>query len=305
MATTDNIQLAELRSLVASATHGDGNHNTAISSLCLVRYSASLTPIVGVLSPALCVSAQGRKELLVGDEVYSYGPGYYLVTPFELPTSARILGATRANPYLGLRLDFDPARLRPLIEEAGLSVSSSKAFERGLYVACAPTALIDAVLRLVRLLQHPAEIPIFAPMIEREILFRLLLDKASAVLHHIAESESQSQGIAVAVAWLRNNYHESMRIEQLAKRAGMSVSSFHHWFRKITGMSPLQYQKQLRLQEARTILRNERLDVGSVSRRVGYESSSHFSREYSRLFGMPPVREVHKAPPRPQNFDAP
>jgi transcriptional regulator GlxA family with amidase domain len=137
---------------------------------------------------------------------------------------------------------------------------------------------------------------VLAPMIEREILFRLLLDRSSAVLHRIAQAESQPQRIAVAIAWLRNNYRQAIRIEDLARRAGMSASSFHQWFGDITGMSPLQYQKQLRLQEARSILRNERLDVGTVSRRVGYESSSQFSREYSRLFGNPPVREIRMGP---------
>lgn len=247
-----------------------------------------------LLSHALCIAAQGQKEVLRGDEVHSYGPSQCLVSPFDFPVSARILGATPDKPFLGLKWEFDPTRIRPLIEEAHLSPPPGKTLDRGLYVATTTSVLLDAILRLVRLLQYPAEIPILAPMIEREILFRLLLDKNGAVSHHMAETESQSQRIAVAITWLRKKYHQPMRVDQLARQVGMSVSSFHHWFRTITGMSPLQYQKPLRLQEARTILRNERLDVGSVSRRVGYESSSQFSREYSRLFGTPPVRESNK-----------
>jgi transcriptional regulator GlxA family with amidase domain len=152
--------------------------------------------------------------------------------------------------------------------------------------------LLDAVLRLVRLLQSPAEISVLAPMIEREILFRLLLEEGSIVLHRLAQANSPPQRIGIAIVWLRNHFRESLRVEDLARRSGMSASSFHQWFRAITGMSPLQYQKRLRLQEARSILRNDREDVGTVSRRVGYESSSQFSREYSRLFGNPPVRDV-------------
>jgi transcriptional regulator GlxA family with amidase domain len=154
--------------------------------------------------------------------------------------------------------------------------------------------LLDALLRLVRLLQSPAEIPVLAPMIEREILFRLLLEEGSGGLHFMAQADSPPQRISIAIVWLRKHFHESFRVDDLARRAGMSGSTFRQWFRRITGMSPLQYQKQLRLQEARSILRNERKDVATVSRRVGYESCSQFSREYRRLFGNPPVREVSK-----------
>jgi AraC-like DNA-binding protein len=278
-------------------TTRDGENQTAIPSLCLIRYSSSLTPLLGVLSPALCIAAQGHKEVVLGEEVYSYGPGHHLVSSFELPTLARILGATPGKPYLGLRLHFEPASIAPLMEEARLPARTGGEPERGLYLAPTPPALLDAVLRLMRLLQYPVEIPVLAPMIEREILFRLLLDESSAVLHRIAQAESPPQRIGAAIAWLRNHFREAIRIDDLARQAGMSASGFHQWFRGITGMSPLQYQKQLRLQEARSMLRSERLDVGSVSRRVGYESSSQFSREYSRLFGHPPVSEVLRKTP--------
>jgi transcriptional regulator GlxA family with amidase domain len=175
-----------------------------------------------------------------------------------------------------------------------LTAPSQGPSERGLYLAPTSPCLLDAVLRLIRLLQRPVEISVLAPMIEREILFRLLLEESSAVLHHMAQAESQPQRIALAIVWLRKHFRESFRIDDLARQAGMSTSSFHQWFREITGMSPLQYQKQLRLQEARIILRNARKDVGTVSRCVGYASSSQFSREYSRLFGTPPVREISK-----------
>jgi AraC-like DNA-binding protein len=285
-------QVSELRDLIAQLTPRDGAHQTAIASLRLMRYSFSLQPVCGVLSPTLGICAQGRKELLLGDEeVYPYGPGQHFVTSFELPLSARILGATPAKPYLGLALQFNLASVRALIEEARLPTPADGASKRGFYVAPTPPCLLDAVLRLVRLLRRPVEIAVLAPMIEREILFRLLLEASSAVLHRLAQAESHPQRISVAVVWLRKHFRKAFRIDDLARQAGMSTSSFHHWFREITGMSPLQYQKQLRLQEARSILRNERKDVGTVSRRVGYESRSQFSREYSRLFGNPPVNE--------------
>jgi len=293
MGTRDNTQVSELRDLIAQLTSRDGAHQTAITSLRLMRYSFSLPPLCGLLSTALGICAQGQKELLLGDkEVYAYGPGQYFVTSFELPLSARILGATPAKPYLGLALQFNLTSIRALIEEARLPTPAEGAFKRGLYVSPAAPSLLDAVLRLVRLLLRPVEIPVLAPMIEREILFRLLLDKSSVILHRMAQADSQPQRIAVAIVWLRKHFREAFRVHDLARKAGMSTSSFHQWFREITGMSPLQFQKQLRLQEARSILRNEQKDVGTVSRRVGYESSSQFSREYSRLFGNPPIQEV-------------
>jgi len=293
MGTTDGTQASELRDLIAHLAPRDGDHPTAIASLYVARHSSSMMPQFRVLSPAICMAAQGQKELLLGDEeVYTQAPDHHIVASAEVPVSVRILGATVAKPYLGLWLHFDLRSLRSLIEEARLPAPVAAASARGIYVSRTSPALLDAVLRLVRLLQSPAEISVLAPMIEREILFRLLLDETGVVLHRMAQANSPSQRIGTALVWLRKHFRESFRVEELARRAGMSASSFHQWFREITGMSPLQYQKQLRLQEARSILRNDREDVGTVSRRVGYESSSQFSREYSRLFGNPPVREV-------------
>jgi len=293
MQTSDDMHASELRDLIARLTGNDGVHQTAIASLYLIRYSLSKSPDFGVIYPGLCMVAQGQKELLLGSEVFSNCPGQYLVSSAEIPLSARVVGATPAKPHLSLILHFDLLSLRSLIEEAQLPTPpGGGASQRGIYVSRTWPALLDAVLRLVRLLQSPAEIPVLGPMIEREILFRLLLDESSAVLHRTAQADSQPQRIGVAIVWLKRHFREAFSIDDLARRVGMSTSSFHQWFRNITGMSPLQYQKQLRLQEARSILRNERKDVGTVSRHVGYESSSQFSREYSRLFGNPPMREI-------------
>lgn len=295
--TSDGQQTAELRDLIARLAGRDGVHQTAIPFLYLIRYSVSKSPDFGVIYPGLCIVAQGQKELLLGGEVFANRPGQYLVSSAEIPLSARVVGATSAKPHLGLILHFDLASLRSLIEEARLPSPPGGALQRGIYVSRTGAALLDAVWRLVRLLQSPAEIPVLAPMIEREILFRLLQDESSVVLHQVARANSPPQRIGVSIVWLKKHFRESLRVEDLARRVGMSTSGFHQWFRNITGMSPLQYQKQLRLQEARSILRNERKDVGTVSRRVGYESPSQFSREYSRLFGNPPVLEISEGLP--------
>ena len=290
-------QVLELGELIMRSTGRDGVHQTAIRSLYLIRYSSSKPPDFGVIYPGLCIVAQGQKELLLGEEVFSNSPGQYLVSSAEIPLSARVVRATLSRPHLGLILHFDLLNLRSLIEEAQLPTPPGGTSQRGIYVSRIRPALLDAVLRLVRLLQSPAEIPVLAPMIQREILFRLLLDESSVVLHRVAQANSQPQRIGVAIVWLKKHFREAFPIDELARRVGMSPSSFHQWFRDITGMSPLQYQKQLRLQEARSLLRNEPEDVGTISRRVGYESSSQFSREYSRLFGNPPVREISKGSP--------
>jgi AraC-like DNA-binding protein len=289
---SDGTQLSGLRDLIARFAGREGDQQTAIASLYLVRYSSCLSPDFGVVTPGLCVVAQGQKELLLKGEVYASCPGQYVVASAEIPVSARVLGATPAQPHLGLRFNFDLTSLRSLIEDAGLSPPPGGVSQRGLYSSPIRPALLDAVLRLVRLLQSPAEIPVLAPLIEREILYRLLLDENSVALHHMAQANSSPHRIGVAIVWLKKHFREQFRIEDLARRVGMSASSFHQWFNGITGMSPLQYQKQLRLQEARSLLRNERKDVATVSRRVGYESASQFSREYSRLFGHPPVGEI-------------
>jgi AraC-like DNA-binding protein len=294
MGTSDATQVSELRDRIAQFARRDGDHQTSIASLCLIRHSASVTPEFILLSPALCIAAQGQKEFLLGKDGYAVGPGHHLVASTHLPVSARILEGTQVKPFLGLRLSFQLTSIRSLIEEARLPTPVAGTSMRGLYASRTAPPLLDALLRLVRLLQSPAEIPVLAPMIEREILFRLLLEESSVGLHLMAQADSPPQRINIAIVWLRKHFHESFRVDDLARRAGMSGSSFRQWFRKITGMSPLQYQKQLRLQEARNILRNERRDVATVSRRVGYESCSQFSREYSRLFGNPPVREVSK-----------
>ena len=295
MGTINGMQLSELRDLIAQLAPRDGESPTAIPSLDLIRWSSSVTPDFRSIGPSLCLAVQGHEEVLLGEEErYLAEPDHHIVVSAALPVSARFPGATVAKPYLGLRLRLDLGSVRSVLEEARVPTPAAGATPRGLYVSRTAASLLDAVLRMVRLLRSPAEIPVLTPLIEREILYRLLLDESSAGLHRMAQADSPPQRISRAIACLKDHFRESLRVGDLAREAGMSNSSFHQRFRDLTGMSPLQYQKQLRLQEARKILRNERKDVGTVSRSVGYESPSQFSREYSRLFGNPPVREVSK-----------
>ena len=225
MATGDGSQLSELRDLIARLAGREGDQQTAIASLYLVRYSLCLSPDFGVLTPGLCIVAQGQKELLMSDEVYANTPGHYVVASAEIPVSARVVGATRSKPYLGLRLDLDLTSLRSLMEEARLPSPVAGAPARGLYVSPTAPSLLDAALRLVRLLQSPAEIPVLAPMIEREILFRLLLDESRVVLHRIAQADSPPQRISIAIVWLRKPSQRLLAVQWPPARVRRGSSS--------------------------------------------------------------------------------
>jgi hypothetical protein len=222
----DGTQVSELRDLIASLVGREGDQQTAIASLYLIRYSSCVSPDFGVVTPGLCVVAQGQKELLLGNEVYSSCPGQYVVASAEIPVSARVLEATLAKPHLGLRFNFDLTDLRLLIEDARLPPPPDGLSQRGLYSSPTRPALLDAVLRLGRLLRSPTEIPVLAPMIEREILFRLLLDDKSVALHRMAQANSPPHRINMAIVWLKKHFRQQFRIEDLARRVGMSARVF-------------------------------------------------------------------------------
>jgi AraC-like DNA-binding protein len=237
--------------------------------------------------------AQGAKSLTLGDEVFDYGVGDYLVVSLDLPVVSRVTRATTKNPHLGLGMAIDNARLREVLERVSVPSAAAAVYAtRGVAVHTAPPELLGAALRLLRLLGTPKDIPAMAPLIEQEILYRLLTGPYGQTLLRIAAMDSPSNKIAKAAAWLRQNYTYQLRIEELAGHVGMSVSSLHHHFSAVTAMTPMQYQKRLRLHEARRLMLVERLDVGSAGYRVGYQSPSQFSREYSRLYGLSPLHDV-------------
>ncbi len=277
----------------------DGIYGTAVEPLALIRADGPTLPARGMHKPALCIIAQGRKEVQLAEERYIYDPLHYLVVSVTLPLAGQVIDASPDAPYLCVRLDIDPAEITQLISDAGPMEVASRRGDRGLYVDRIDASLLDAVLRLIHLLDSPRDIPMLAPLILREIFYRLLRSGQGQRLHEIAIADSQAHRITRAIDWINQNYGKPLRIEQLAQVVNLSPSTLHHRFKAVTAMSPLQYQKQLRLQEARRLIFSEGLEVAAAGYRVGYESPSQFSREYSRLFGAPRNRTRHDPSPAP------
>jgi AraC-like DNA-binding protein len=253
--------------------------------------SVTTEPINHVYEPVFGLVAQGAKSIVLGDKVFDYGAGQYLVVSVDLPITGHINVASEREPFLCMGLTLRPATIATLLLETAAS-DRSAVDTPGMGVSKAPGELLDAVVRLLRLLDHPRDAPVLAPLIEREILWRLLRGEQGAMLRQIGFADSRLSQISHAIRWIRANYAEMLRIEDLAQMAAMSVSSFHRHFRAVTSMSPIQYQKQIRLQEARARLLAQSEDVAAVGFAVGYDSPSQFSREYSRVYGAPPGRDA-------------
>ncbi len=287
----DSLQ-RELAARVSSLTHADGVHDTSIAGLAAIRASAPSQPLSSVYEPSLCVVVQGRKQARLRDETYSYDPLNYLVVSVTLPVIGQIVEASVERPYLCLRIGVDRNLIGELLLQAGPTLVQRPASERGLYVARTEGALLDAVVRLVRLLERPRDAQVLAPLILREIHYRALTGELGTRLRELCIVDSQIQRIARAIDVLRTRFAEGFSVEELASIAHMSPSSFHHRFKEVTAVSPMQFQKQLRLHEARRLMLTEGLEASAAAHRVGYESASQFSREYRRLFGAPPRREI-------------
>ncbi|MCL1633414.1 AraC family transcriptional regulator [Luteimonas sp. SX5] len=285
-------QQAELADRIARNVPGDGLHDSAVPGLALIRASEPSQPLPTVYHPSVCVVVQGRKRALLGDDVYAYDPLNYLVVSMTLPMVGQIIEASPEKPYLCLRIDIDPALIGDLLVQLGPAVPAQPSGERALFVARTSASLLDAVLRLVRLLDTPDEAAVLAPLALREIHYRVLVGELGQKLRELCEVDGPSQRIARAIELLKTRYAEPLRIDDLAMAAHMSASSLHQRFKAATAMSPLQFQKQLRLQEARRLMLMDGLEAASAGHRVGYESPSQFSREYRRLFGAPPKREI-------------
>lgn len=282
----------ELVALLDRLTAGvEGTIDTAIPGLALHRIQNPGGPKHGLQVPALGIIAQGSKQILVGDEQIDYDPLHYLVASVDLPTCGRVRVASPTQPYLGLRFELAADRIGELLRDGRVEVPPSADAARGLYVTRLDPLLLDAVLRLLRLLETPRDRDFMAPLVQREILYRLLVSAQGARLRQIALQDSQAQRVAKAIHILRENFQQPLRVHEIARAVHMSESSLHHHFKAVTAMSPLQYQKQLRLQEARRLMLMGGLDVSAAANRVGYESPSQFSREYSRVFGAPPLRD--------------
>jgi AraC-like DNA-binding protein len=282
----------ELVSRLERLTAGvEGTIETAVSDLYLHRIMHPGGPKPVIQMPALGLIAQGSKQLLVGEEELEYDPMHYLVTSVDMPVCGRVRIASPTQPYLGLRVGLSIEEIADLIRDEDLPPPPHADASRGLFVSRLTAPLLDAVLRLLRLLDTPRDIPILVPLVKREILYRLLMEGPGARLRQIVLEDSQTERVARAIRLLRENFLRPVRVAAMARAVHMSESSLHHHFKAVTAMSPLQYQKQLRLQEARRLLLSGDIDVSTTAHRVGYESVSQFSREYSRLFGAPPLRD--------------
>jgi AraC-like DNA-binding protein len=265
-----------------------------LPGLHLARLSAPNEKIHSVLEPSLCVIAQGSKVVFVGDSRYEYDPFNYFLATIELPRVSQVLEASPQQPYLSFRLVLDPTLVGSVMIEAGQVVPAGKADVRAVAVSPLDAELLDAVVRLVRLIDSPAEARVLMPLVKREIIYRLLTGDQGGRLCHLTVAGGYTSNIAKAVERFRHEFDQPVRIEDMAEELGMSVSSFHQHFKAVTALSPLQFQKRLRLQEARRLMLGEDLDATSAAYRVGYNDASHFSREYKSLFGAPPLRDVER-----------
>lgn len=285
----------ELTDLIGRAVLTDGAVEL-MSGVFLARVSAPLEPVHSVTEPSFCVIAQGSKETLLGDSRYRYDASTYLLTTLDLPRVSQVMEASPAQPYLSFRLVLTPDVVRSVVMEAGdrASATNGNGDVRAIAVSPLDADLLDAVVRLVRLKEHPGEVRVLKPLITREIVYRLLQGEQGDRLRQMVESDGYTPHIARAIERLRRDFDQPLRMDQLAGDLGMSISSFHHRFKDVTAMSPLQYQKRLRLQEARRLMLNEACDAASAAFRVGYQDASHFSREYKGLFGYPPMRDVQR-----------
>jgi AraC-like DNA-binding protein len=283
---------AELIERVARCAPHEGLHATALASLSVVRFDTCSPQLPSVYDPCLCFVVQGRKRALLADEVYVYDPLHYLVVSVTLPVIGQIVEASPDRPYLCMRLGIDVKMLAELLLQIGPGLTPVRSTDRALYIARTGDALLDAIVRLMRLVDQPRDAAVLAPLVLREIHYRVLLGELGQRLREVCSVDSQTQRIVRAIDMLRNRYNEALRIDDLARVAHMSVSSLHHRFKEVTAMSPVQYQKHLRLHEARRLMLSEGLEAASAAHRVGYESPSQFSREYRRLFGAPPKREI-------------
>jgi AraC-like DNA-binding protein len=283
----------ELVERIARAMSEDGT-SQPLRGLHLARLSTPTEKIHSVLEPSLCVIAQGSKVVFVGDSRYQYNPFSYLLATIELPRASQVLEASKERPYLSFRLELDPNLVGSVLVETGHVIPQSHADVRAIDVSPLDADLLDAVVRLVRLLESPGDTRILMPLITREIIYRLLIGEQGGRLCHLTVSGGYTPNITRAIARLREDFDQPVHIENLAQELGMSVSSFHYHFKAVTAMSPLQFQKRLRLQEARRLMLGEDLDATSAAYQVGYNDAAHFSREYKSLFGDPPVRDVQR-----------
>jgi len=284
----------ELVKLLDRRTNSEGLNETAIPELKFYRYSQPTESANILMEPAVYVVVQGRKRVTVGDETYIYDRSQYLAVSVDLPAVGSVFEASPKEPYLCMTLTVDPRDLAALIVETGRQAPRDDHDGRALYVSGLRAPLLDGFLRLVRLLDAPQDISVLAPLILRELHYRLLQSEQFGRLAQMAIGDSRLRRVSGAIAWIKQHFAEPLQIDALAKQVNMSPSALHHYFKAVAAMSPVQYQKRLRLQEARRLLLSEATSAEAVAYEVGYASPSQFNREYVRLFGQPPRRDAER-----------
>lgn len=284
--------IRELAALADKYSDGDGLHATAVPGLRCLKMSAPTQRLPTVYYPSICVIVQGSKQVLLEDELYRYAPSQFLAVSVDLPLLAQVTEASAARPYLCVQIEMDPRQIGELIAATGEGAWKRGDTTRGVFVGDIDEPTLEAVLRLTRLLATPKDIALLGPMMLREVHYRVLGTEYGHLIAQMAIAGTNTHKIAHVIRRMKANIAAPVRIDELASLVNMSPSSFHEHFKTVTAMSPLQYHKRLRLTEARQILLAENMDAASAAYRVGYESASQFSREYARMFGAPPMRDI-------------
>jgi len=279
---------------IARWTEGKNRLDTAIEGLNLHRWETPTEPTSYMLAPSICLIGQGQKRLFLAEETYVYDAHRFLITSVELPVVTQIIEASSDKPYLGLTMELDFCVIAQLMLVRDVPSARPPKELLGMAVSRVSSPLLVAFNRLIDLLEQPQDISVLAPLIKHEISYRMLTGEQGPRLRQITTVGNHGYQISRAIEWLKDNFSKQVKIDKLASKAGMSLSAFHNHFRAMTAMSPLQYQKRMRLNEARRQMLTEHTDASRVAYEVGYESPSQFRREYSRLFGAPPVRDVKK-----------
>ncbi len=281
----------QLVTLIEKHTNRDGTFDAEIDTLSFIRSSTLSEPLHSLFEPSVCFIAQGSKIVMLEDDIFHYDPNHYLIASVHLPITGKIMKATSDSPYLGVKLRFTTEEILDVIK---MKQDHSFPAQRAIMVNKTTSNILDAVIRLIGLLDTPQDISALAPLYKKEILYRIWNNEDGDQMREFAVMGSQAQAIKEVIRIINEEYNQQLRIDMLAKIAKMSVSSFHHYFKQVTAMSPLKYQKMIRLQEARKLLLSEPMEAGEAAFQVGYESPSQFSREYSRMFGAPPVSDIKR-----------
>lgn len=294
ISSSDSALDNKLSGLIASLIGQKARIDTDVPGLSLHRWTEPTDPTSYMLAPSICLIGQGRKRLFLGEETFIYDAEHFLITSVELPVVTQIIEASPEKPYLGLTMELDLRLISQLMIDNQVAPDKKQTDRCGIGVSRLPGNLKDAFCRLLSLASQPEDIEALAPLIQQEIFYRLLKSDQGPRLRNITSNANHGYQIARTIVWLKENFSKPVKVEDLASNSGMSVSAFHNHFRSMTAMTPLQFQKKMRLNEARRLMLAEHLDASKAAFEVGYESPSQFSREYSRLFGAPPMKDIRQ-----------